>query len=342
MKGLLHIGMPTARASAIRDMFLTDEGNNFYLGKGPTTHVPSQVQFALETELLQIPGYHYNSDLVATVFRIGQETAEENGAEAFIVSDENIVGQAGDGYESHIQRLKAVMPDDTLVVLVIREQVDFLRASYKHALVHEGLRTSFDNFVKYHLVRGSKGLMSNLDHVSLAGVAARHFHKFEVVLYEDLIQNPRALHDVLASHGITVKAKLGDAENELSDAEAYHFQRLYLRQGIDLSGDRSLPVGPDDLTTLEANRPIFDDLLQAEEIRVNSILSLIAAAKEALKHDPDVSLDYSLSEQTETLLYPFVRQVNKRMVDIMGLPLADYGYLLPEDAGDAAEAKLDS
>ncbi|SDE03565.1 hypothetical protein [Kordiimonas lacus] len=341
MKGVLHIGMPMARASAIRDLFLTDESNNFYLGKGPTSHVPSQVQFALETELLQIPSYHYNSDLVATVFRLGLESAEENGATAFIVSDDNIVGQTGDGYDSHMQRLKAVMPEDTLVILVIREQVDFLRASYKHALVHEGLRASFDNFVKYHLVRGSKGLMSCMDHVSLAGVAASHFHKFEVLLYEDLVQNPRALQDLLAAHDIVIKAEMSDAENELSDAEAYHFQRLYLRQGIDLSGDRSLPVGPDDLTTLESNRPVFDDLLQAEEIRVKSILSLIEAARQAVEQQPDVSLDYSMSEQTRGLLYPFIRQVNKRMVDIMGLPLGEHGYLLPE-AEAAAEQKLDS
>jgi len=341
MKGLLHIGMPTARASAIRDMFLADKSNNFYLGKGPTSHVPSQVQFALETELLQIPSYHYNSDLVATVFRLGLESAAENGADVLIVSDDNIVSQSGDGYDSHMTRLKAVMPEDTVVVLVIREQLDFLRASYKHALVHDGLRASFDNFVKYQLLRGSKGLMSCLDHVSLAGVAAAHFHKLEIVLYEDLAANPRALHDVLEGHGIEVDAELTDVENELSDAEAYHFQRLYLRQGIDLSGDRSLAFGSDDMTTLEANRPIFDDLLQAEEVRVGSIMALVGAAKEALKNEPDVSLDYSLSEQTEALLFPFLLQVNKRMVDIMGLPLEARGYMLPE-AEEAAPAELDS
>lgn len=337
MKGLLHFGMPKAMSTSIQGMFLTDDSSkNFYLGKGPTNAVPSQVQYALETELMQIPGYHYNENLVKTVFRLGLESAEEMGAETFIVSDENIITNMGDGYESHLQRLQAVMPEDTVAVMVIREQMSFLKSVYKHRVATEGFKLDFDNFLKYLALRGSKDLLGILDHVMLVAVASKYFPKLEIIMFEEVFENPRVIHERLAKHDIEITADLPLINKGTSDAEACHMLKLLQRSGGSFASDPVIPLGPDDLTTMQANPGIFNDLLQHEKARLESIAAMLRCARGAASEQPDVALDYSVGEDTESLINPFFKQVNQRMVDIMGLPLEKYGYMLPTEEELAA------
>ncbi len=327
MKGLLHIGMPTARASAIRDMFLADESNNFYLGKGPTSHVPSQVQYVLETEILNIPSYHYNEKVVSTVFNLGFEAAEEQGADTFIVSDENAVTPMGDGYESHLQRFKAVMPEDTVALFVIREQLSFLKSFYKHRVTMEGMTSSFEDFVKYQIIKGSKGLFGLLDYTTLILKARDYFPHVEVVLFEDIKANTNLLHERLTDHGITLEEDLPAANVGMTDCEAGHALNLLKDMQFNLQKPFEFAVGPDELTTMTNNTPQFNSLLIREKIRIQAIGQVILGAKTLAENDPSVSLDYSLSPQTESLLKPFLAQVNTKLAEL-GLPIQDAGYHL--------------
>lgn len=339
MKGVLHFGIPKAMSTSIQGMFIRDNNEkNFYLGKGPTNAVPSQVQYALETELMQIPSYHYNESLVKTVFTLGIESAEEMGADTFIVSDENAVTQNGDGFEAHMQRLKALMPEDTVAFMVIREQEAFLKSYYKHRVTLEGYNLEYDNFLKYQALRGSKGLLGILDHVMLTAVASKYFPKLEIIMFEEVLENPRVIHERLEKYGVEIKADLPEVNKGVTDAEAYHMQKILHRRGVSLAADKETVFGPDDMTTMQANPGIFNDLLMHEKSRINAIIEMLRCARAAAVQKPDVSLDYSVGDDTKSLLHPFFKQVNQRMVDIMGLPLAKYGYLLPSEEELAAAA----
>ena len=338
MPHLLHIGMPNTFTRNIQDMFAHDE-DNFFLGIGDGLKVPRQVAYALETELMQVPGHHYNDTVVAQVFDAAFLTAQEQDCGSVIISDDRITDGftlGGVSYAERLARLEAVMPDDTTVLMVVRNPVDYLKAQYKHLIMTRALPIGYRDFVKYLLVRGSKSYLGLLDYASLVGAARAHFNDIEVVLYEQIAQDDEAIHKLLASKGIITHAPFFKKDlAAVSDSEAACFQKLASEQSGTASGHPVLQLDAGDVDTFVENSPAFEDLLLRDAVGKAAIENITEGAKKLAAARPDIRVDYELDMQTEKMLNGYLMQVNRKLAEVTGLPLSHYGYDLGEELEEA-------
>lgn len=342
MPHLLHIGMPNCLSRPIQDMFCQDEGN-FYLGMEPSDNVPRQIQYAVETELMQVPNHHYNEEIVHNLFRVAVETANENSSGSIILSDDKMAdgfSRGGVSFDERLARLRRAMPEDTTVLMVVRDPIAYLKAHYRFLVVKQCLTLSFLDYVKYILVRGSKAFLGLLDFAAHYNAARAHFQDVEIVLYEQLMEDDETLHRLLASKGIKVDTPMVMMDpNAIGDAVAAHFLTLASDQASALSGHPALDLDAGDVDTLAQNSPLFDELMLGHAVRQSAKDAMLEAAQKLAATQPMAEIDYGLDLKTETMLKGYIVQVNKALAQSTGLPLSHFGYDLGEEKGATVAAE---
>jgi hypothetical protein len=339
MPHLLHIGMPKCLSGPLQDMFARDQGN-FYLGMEPGANVPKQVLYAVETELMQVPSHHYNETVLQNLFHVAIETAKERSSGTLVLREERLlegysIGGASVGVR--LARFAAVMPKDTTALMVVRNPQDYLKQYYRHLVMTACLPVSYADWVRYLLVRGSKSFLGLLDYASCAGAVAAHFQDVEIVLYEQMLEDGETLHKRLAARGITLGVPLADEDiHDHEEAQVAHMQQLAQEYAGQLGGHPALALDIGDLNTFSDNSPMFESLLLRDAVRQAGAENMREAAAKLARAAPGATLDYSLDSQSERMLAGYVAQVNGKLAEITGLPLAHYGYDLGEAQGAGA------
>ncbi|NVJ97570.1 MAG: hypothetical protein HWE25_05420 [Alphaproteobacteria bacterium] len=283
----------------------------------------------METELLQTPTHHYNEELVQNVFDIARENMVKNKQQALILSEERIPATyalGGVSYEERMVRLKKVMPEDTTVLMVVRNPVKYLRSYYRYRMAYRGLPIDYADFVKYELLKGGRSFLGTTDYCGIANVASKHFSDVKIICFEELVENQMALHEALAASGIYITESLGKENAGLSEAASYHMLNLLREQGNAINGNSFISYEPCDIYTMEDNSPMFESLFLREQMRLSAMNTLRNASVRLAQAQPDVQLDYTLDAQTEDMFMTFVKSVNQRLAATYGLDLQKYGY----------------
>lgn len=306
---VFHIGYQKTGSTTLQQHFFNHlPGCNFVTYYGPAGDAVFNV---LSRHLRQAPDDEFLEDTVRAYLL--ERAARGSGP--LVVSDENLAGELWDRDlppESHAKRLHRLLPEAT-VLLCVREQGARLRSLYS-LYVKQGGSGSFERF----LADAAPGYRIDL---------ARMGYDSLVAYYQELFGRDRVV--VLAY------------EAWKADAASYLGAMAHVTGAAPLDPDlvRALPYEnralsrPSRLVMRSSNK-----LFRDSKFNRKPVVAAVPAAKDLRRQlervdrrvIPHVSTDLSESDErlADEIASRFAES-NARLVELTGLPLADFGYALP-------------
>lgn len=327
--GLLHIGMFKCMSTSIQQYFLEDK-DSFFMGIGPTTgHVAKEVLYACQTQIFRTPAPFYKQELVSDVFRAGIETAASNRRNAFVLSDETITfaletGLSAVSYTERLARLRAVMPENTTVLMMVRQPAKLLWSAYKHMRSHYGLGLSYEEFLKWLLLKGDTYLLATGKFYELAKEAARIFGAVKVVAMESCLQDDTHLGTALSDTGIAVGGPLPKANESLSDAQFGNLVSLDRHFSDARAMDYLTNLTPIEVQTCQSDTGYFGTVLATHMANRTSFSTLQNLAGQLPA--AATRAEFDISDETRKRLAAYFRDSNQGLRDEFGIDTEALAY----------------
>lgn len=292
---LLHVGLPKTGSTTLqRRLFAADHD------------VATFWRFSESTEGQRVAKLIWLRDSLAydqkEVDDLVDAVAERRPDAAFVFTDEGVTDAGGGDRGLAARRLHATFPDAT-VLIVVREQVDYLLSYYVHRLRGYGLHHLDDRppgeWFRHDARERMGERLTMLDYRALVGRYEELFGRERVAvrLFEDLRADTDGfLADVAGLYGGAVP----DAEVETSHANARQTRRRVTYQ-------RALRMLP---------------LLKSVEVR----LPPTAGDRFDAYLEGGDRVDVELDDEVRTWLRDRYRDGNRWLAEAHGLDLAGHGY----------------
>ncbi len=327
MRGLLHIGMPKCMSTSIQ-AWLREAAHVHFMGIGSSRLVKPEVLLAFQRQLVRTPTQFYDSEFVAGLFRENMKQARSADAEIFALSDETIpfplgYARADTSYYERMQRLRAVMPQNTRVLIVTRRPFDYLKSTYKYRTVMNGMNLSFEEYLKRLLLLGDSNLLGTIKFYFYAEAAKQIFGGVDVVAMED---NERALLDLLGAPrtGDPAKRKLPRENSGMPGVKFANFRDLHAAFGDTLADDDFNVLSPADKKMTQLNPAYFGSVLGAAFAKEQTLTSLRNLAVSMPDRPKD--LCFEISDETRKRLMEYTAEANAMLHNLYGVDVAAYDY----------------
>lgn len=329
MKGVLHIGMPKCMSTSIQ-AYLRQAPQVYFAGIGPSQHVKPDMLLAFQRHIMRTPSQFYDADAVAEVFAERRREAGEQGAHFFALSDETIpypfgYGRSDTSYLERLLRLKAVMPETTDVLMIVRKPDSYLRSAYKYRTVMNGLSCSYEEFLKRLLLLGDTYMLGTTRYYNYAETARQVFGSVTIIAMEAIEDDEGEL---LRYFGVpTAAAPIHGSlprENSGMPSEKFaNFREVHAPYGGTLSDDGFNVLSPADRVVAYAT-PYYSGVLAcvlSKEQTLGTMRNL------ALKMpDRDKQLCFETSKETRDRLTEYVAPSNALLNERYGVDTHEYAY----------------
>ncbi|HEY2035082.1 MAG TPA: hypothetical protein VGH02_15480 [Rhizomicrobium sp.] len=332
MKGILHIGMPKCMSTSIQ-AYLREAPNIFFMGIGPSQFVKPDVLLAFQRHIARIPAHFYDAAAVARVFQANVEEAKTADTQLFAFSDETIpfprgYARADTSYVERMQRLKAVMPEDTSVLMIVRNPNDYLQSSYRYRCVMNGMNCSYEDYLKRLLLVGDTNFLGTIKYFHFAEVARQIFGKVNLVAMEAIEDDERELLRLLGANGLSapVHGQLPRANSGMPNNKFANFRELHAPYGNALADDDFNGLSPADRMMTRTDTPYFSGVLSSSLAREQTLKGLRALAIEM--PDKPSAPCFEMSDETRKLLAEYVEPSNAMLKKHYDVAVDDYGYNL--------------
>ncbi|HEY4125269.1 MAG TPA: hypothetical protein VGM36_11695 [Rhizomicrobium sp.] len=330
MKGVLHIGMPKCMSTSIQT-YLREAENVFFAGVGESRLTEPDMLLAVQRMIIRTPSQFYDADYVGEVFKEAEQKAIEAGAEIFALSDETIpfplgYARADTSYTERLLRLKAVMPQETTVLMMVRRPEDYLKSTYKHRTVMNGMNFSFEEYLKRLILLGDTNLLGTLKYFNFAEVARRIFGSVKVIAMEAVSDDESEFLRLFnaPNAGRIVRGRLPRENSGMADAKFANFRDLHASYGDALSDDDFNVLSPADRIVTRGNRAYFNSVL-AGAIAKDQTLGGLRDLAISLADRPSEPC-FEMSEETRKQLIDYVTPANALLKEHHGIEIEDYGY----------------
>lgn len=156
MRKYIHIGLPKCASSSLQQ-FWNEQPDVYFAGKVKGNYKSEILRSTIRQAVAGVPGMAFDPNACAAVIAESIEDAKRSGFDCYVLSDEILSGMgfiyafstAPDGGEI-CSRILKLFGDDTVFILVIREQLSFLK-SYWHQLIVARYPLTFYSFIESQL-----------------------------------------------------------------------------------------------------------------------------------------------------------------------------------------------
>jgi hypothetical protein len=329
LKGLLHIGMPKCMSTSLQ-AYLHEAKNVHFAGIGPSKHVQAEMLLAFQRQIVRTPTQFYNASFVAKVFSENMARAREQGADIFALSDETIpfplgYARADTSYVERLMRLKAVMPQPTTVLMIVRRPADLLKSTYKYRVVMNGVTFTYEEFLKRLLLLGDTNILGTLKFAHYAEAAKRIFGDVNVVAIEDIRRDERCVLQLLGAPDLDrpVTGRLPHENSGMPNAKFANFRTVANSLGGILDDDDFNVMSPAD-RLIATSDPHYASMVAGVLIKEQTLELMRTIAKNLPNTPPDIC--FEISDDTRRLLAEYLAPANAELRRQYDIPIGDYGY----------------
>ena len=333
-----HIGYPKAASTWLQTFLFPRHRELFHFGRyNGDDIIDDDLRIVLWNDLIMRPPLLYDADEVAGTFRRLFALAAKKGATACGISQEvltlSLIG--GVDITERARRLRDAMGEDTRIIIVVRNQLDWIRSVFCGLLKEGGMQLDLEEFLYYFYYQQDQSPFSTLFYdavhqcyAGLFGAGQVHVIPFELIKQDARDFAARVCRAIGVSELAEVPA---ESINERPSAKALTACLAYNRQRSFYFGTHPLrrPVG-------FAAEPMFRKRLGVDppawmaEERKQSMFSFVNMEKAVQaaesKGEAIPAMDTAFPARYEQLLVSAYAPHNRRLMELTGLDLAGLGY----------------
>jgi hypothetical protein len=329
LKGVLHIGMPKCMSTSLQ-AYLREAANVYFAGMGPSKHIRADMLLAFQRQIVRTPAQFYNRDFVAKMFSETVQRARDESAEIFAFSDETIpfplgYARADTSYVERLMRLKAVMPQPTTVLMIVRQPADYLKSTYKYRVAMNGVSFSYEEWLRRLLLLGDTNILGPLKFSHYAETAKSVFGAVKVVAIEAIKQDERCVLELFNAPEMDapVKGRLPHENSGMPSAKFANFRDLLAPFGRTLDDDDFNVMSPADRLIAQSN-PYFVSAVAGALAKEQTLAALRNTA--CGMPDKPAEACFAICDETQKLLVEYVAQANAQLKRLHDIPTDEYGY----------------
>lgn len=329
MKGVLHIGMPKCMSTSIQ-AYLREAPQVYFAGVGPSQHIKADMLVAFQRHIMRTPSQFYDAGLVEDVFAEHRRAAADRGAQFFALSDETIpfpfgYGRSDTSYLERLLRLKAVMPENTGVLMIVRRPEAYLKSAFKYRTVMNGMSFSYEDFLKRLLLLGDTYMLGTVKYYNYAEAARRIFGSVTVVAMEAIEDDEGELlrHFGVPPSRTPVHGRLPRENSGMPNEKFANFRELHAPYGDTLSDDGFNVLSPADRTVAHAS-PYYGGILASALSKEQTLGTMRHLAMQM--PDRDRQHCFAVSDDTRDRLAAYVAESNALLRTHYGVDTEDYAY----------------
>jgi hypothetical protein len=250
--------------------------------------------------------------------------------EFLALSDETIpfplgYARADTSYVERLMRLKAVMPQPTTVLMIVRRPADYLKSTYKYRAAMNGVSFTYEEYLKRLLLLGDTNLLATVKYSHFAETAKRVFGAVKVVAMEDIEKDERVLLEIFGAPDLDkpVQGRLPRENTGMASAKFANFREVHSPFGNTLDDDDFNVMTPADRIIAQSN-PYYAGAVESALAKQNTL----AALRNIATGMPDRAVEpcFEISGGTRTLLAEYVLQANAQLKKQHDVATDEYGY----------------
>ncbi|MBI4342463.1 MAG: hypothetical protein HY599_03740 [Candidatus Omnitrophica bacterium] len=336
-----HVGYPKAASTWLQVFLFPRHPDLCHLGRHTGDEIPDvDLRIALWNDLITRPPLLYQPDEVAGTFNRLFARAAETGATACGISQEvltlSMIGSVD--ITERARRLRAAMGEDTRIIIVIRNQLDWIRSVFCGLLREGGMPLGLDEFLFYFYYQQDQSPFCTLFYDDMYGLYVDLFgaENVHIVPFELIKQDARRFAaEICGAIGVRPLAEVPNQSiNERPSPKALTACLEYNRNNTFYFGANHFrrPMG-------FAAEPIFTKRLGVDpprwmvEERQKSMFAfekMESVVQQTEKQGRTISpMDTAFPAQYETLLVNAYAPHNLGLTKLTRLDLGTLGYPLP-------------
>lgn len=234
MRRYVHIGLPKCASTSLQNSFFSNHPELYHLGSGFNgingRYIDRDIARVVESDLRFKKEFLWRPEAVAAVFDGHfQAAAAQPGCRAAGLSCEFLGFTLGNEIDvvAKARRLRQVFGEDTLVIMVIREQMDLLQSLHRE-MIKGGYPGTWRNFLEYTLLYQDRNWCHDFCFDRLLEAYSDLFGRDNVLVlpFEQLRQDPAGfLQTICQRLGISPFRNTLMAKNAASDPAELELMR---------------------------------------------------------------------------------------------------------------------
>lgn len=204
-----HIGYPKAASSWLQSAVFPVHPELHHLGRsGGDKIVDDEIRSFLWRDVHFRPEFLWDAEPVKKVLKLECERAEALGKKACGISQEGFIGSAIGCVDPTIRarRLREVLGSDTKIVMVVREQLSWIKSAYSSMVRELGWFGGFDEFVSFFFYDRDRSMLSSFYYDRMYELYVSLFGRdnVTVIAFEQLVRDSqRFVDDVCEAIGVS-------------------------------------------------------------------------------------------------------------------------------------------
>lgn len=196
MKRYIHIGYAKSGSTWLQNSFFSQHEQLYHLGKFKGSQVvDDNIQRAFRSGLIEESEFSYDYETTARHFQRHFDEAARSGKKACGISHELLTNSVNGRVDlaERARRIAKIFDYDAKIIMVVRNQFDFIKSLYSGLLVEGGIPLTFQEFLFYFYYDSDRSSMYNLYYDKVYELYVKLFGKENVhVLPYELL--PRGKH----------------------------------------------------------------------------------------------------------------------------------------------------
>lgn len=348
----VHIGFPKNFSTSLQRSFFSKHPDIHYLGIGCkndnvnyindkiTSSIEMYVRYAKEIV------YQKKKDQIINWFKSEFNNAEKSNKKLVGLSAEILTAtfssNDNDIY-TKASRIHEIFGSNTKIIMIVRNQLDLLKSMY-HECIRNGYPLTYAKFIEYQYKYHCSSLSSDYLYDGVYEIYSRLFGQKNVLVlpFEQLRDKQTGKMVEVGNENLLIKKVSEFLEIDYSFDDFEHHNSAL--SPAELEAKRILnQTNPHDISSsnydyVESHRlnPYFKSELNIEPFtkdyaNVKVKRASIAAAKEMVKNDKSLSLDYSVDQEIYTKLTSLYAESNKVLQGMVNFSLAELNYPMPNE-----------
>jgi hypothetical protein len=341
----IHVGYPKCLSTSLQRCYFSKHPDIDYCGVGIKTnidYIDKDISNLIEVYIRYSNFKFFEKKINFFKKKISKKItrAKVKGKKAIGVSAEilsiGFSAKDNDNYEK-ARRLSYIFPKNTRIIILIRNQIDFLKSIYRES-IRVGYDKSYNDFINFHLKFSCNSIISDIQYDEIYEIYCKFFKKKNILIipFENVISNQKKIiSDYKKNYLITnlinkhlqirnFSPKFKDMNQKLDD------KILFQKRILNKKFRHDLGNGQYDL--IESHRIInyfksvkFDHLKADPYADVKLKRKLIKKSL-TLSKNSKKKINYKLDKKIEMKLKNFFKKSNDRFHKISGVNISKLGY----------------
>ncbi len=333
----VHVGFPKSASSSLQNFYFGVHPDCLHLGLGfeskGNTYFDEGVERVSEVDIRLKKEFLWDLEACQKLMQPAFDHARENNFKAVGISNEFHSFALGNEVDTadKARRLRQLFGDGTKAIIVIREQFSFLKSLYLE-LLKGGYGGTYRKYLEYTYLYQVRSWCTDICYDNMYNLYVNEFGKENVcmVVFEQLKKDPAAFLTTIAnSIGISTDIQEMRAVNTQAESMGWYEQlRRYNEKFPREFGTKFFePFNMNRMRAYFHNEmgvAVPHDRLADDMLR----MPINQAAQKISEISPVSDLSLKIPEGLETRMTEMFSASNRRLQDLAGFDLEQYGYRL--------------